>query len=1002
MAPAYDLLIVTDATASMGTYLQSLRKSIPEILAVSTLSGAFERLGVISYKDYCDEPDIVAWSGWNSPDLVDFVEKLQASGGGDYPEAAKSALIRALQEVKRGGSKNTLVLWYADAPPHHPSIRSHVNDTKEIKAFPEGSTDWVKLSFLAHKLNFTVFSFVPTSMDNAYSAFYVLLSQLTGGLCVASEISSSGDISRLTLEIVLQWMGQGADVDARLTAAGVTFSRFDTSPQDVQSRPTNENDGSLGFLPPSLTAKAGTPLRAVTRSPLRAADIPIGPLASEQLNLSQRFKDPSQTAFREQVYTSLHKVIDLNVHALTYNAVFGQLWRAVCSQPPSEEQSALLNAFSSKVGSVNDATQKKGLQDWLEESYDATGQIEDIIARAPPGSPEVYLDLDTDVELTRVELLEVSRSCYSALLKKLATIFTHLKIVEPGLKLAPGQRTLPLSLFPVNFFRVLPHLVVPGTLYPARAASLTAVLSLITSVPFLKEPAIELLTPLKGTWINLEVPENLSFDCAKFLLSAPDGVVLTKKEKKIYAAMRRYKMIELNLESTLHLQVPWTPEKTREVGDQKIECQQCHIRRSITLMSGTRKNICGLCIDEGTPALFPDQGDMYSSWVECAMKNCRAQYVVEDVKGLRVRPKCYYCRNKKPCPWLECTRCANRIIVPEPYRTKGKYLCPACDNPNTKIATVVNCETTPSSLNTENGLSWLGLTENKDILQGKSAFKLITAHGTAIFDFAVPQKGTQLTVNSKKAHNPEEALAQVMRWVGSGEVELGTCALCFDETTKNKLLPACGRKGCAQKADTNCLREWYSKSEPGKLLNVMQLACPFCRRRPDHRTLSRYNPQAMALGGLKEALEDRQYYYAWCIECGFAKQAYERVCCNEGRLPPLRGFRCQECIQLSEARIVEIQNAEEAEAQALGQQYVFRKELRKVKPIRITKCPSCNTPVEKIDGCNHITCTCGQHFCHVCGAGERWWSPDDCYGHMSKAHGGIYEHEMTEEDDEDE
>jgi hypothetical protein len=113
----------------------------------------------------------------------------------------------------------------------------------------------------------------------------------------------------------------------------------------------------------------------------------------------------------------------------------------------------------------------------------------------------------------------------------------------------------------------------------------------------------------------------------------------------------------------------------------------------------------------------------------------------------------------------------------------------------------------------------------------------------------------------------------------------------------------------------------------------MQLACPFCRRKPDHHTLSRYNPRAMALGGLKDALEDRRYYYAWCIECGFAKQAYERVCCNDGRLPPVRGFRCQECIQISERRVAELQAAEEAEMRVLGAQYAFRKDFRKTEPI---------------------------------------------------------------------
>jgi len=153
-----------------------------------------------------------------------------------------------------------------------------------------------------------------------------------------------------------------------------------------------------------------------------------------------------------------------------------------------------------------------------------------------------------------------------------------LQLVEPDVKLAPNQRSIPLSLPPRDLFRILPHLVVPGTLYPPRAASLTGILSLITAVPFLREPAIALLAPIKGTWLDLEVPENLSFDCARFLLSAPDGLVLAAQEKRVYEAMRRYKLIELNLDSTIELHVPWTPQKTRGVGDRKIQCKKCLIR----------------------------------------------------------------------------------------------------------------------------------------------------------------------------------------------------------------------------------------------------------------------------------------------------------------------------------------------------------------------------------------------------------------------------------------
>jgi hypothetical protein len=191
-------------------------------------------------------------------------------------------------------------------------------------------------------------------------------------------------------------------------------------------------------------------------------------------------------------------------------------------------------------------------------------------------------------------------------------------LVESSITLAPRQRTIPLTLPPRDFFRILPHLIVPGTLYPARAATLTAIIALIVAVPFLKEPAIELLATVKGKWLDMQVPENISFDCARFLLSAPEGAVLTAKEKRVYGSMQRYKLIELNLDAPLFVNVPWTPQKTRGAGDVKVQCKKCLIRylglissrtdfissfrsRSITIMSHVHADLCGICVTGHVP-----------------------------------------------------------------------------------------------------------------------------------------------------------------------------------------------------------------------------------------------------------------------------------------------------------------------------------------------------------------------------------------------------------------
>uniref|UniRef100_D8PV29 RBR-type E3 ubiquitin transferase n=1 Tax=Schizophyllum commune (strain H4-8 / FGSC 9210) TaxID=578458 RepID=D8PV29_SCHCM len=52
------------------------------------------------------------------------------------------------------------------------------------------------------------------------------------------------------------------------------------------------------------------------------------------------------------------------------------------------------------------------------------------------------------------------------------------------------------------------------------------------------------------------------------------------------------------------------------------------------------------------------------------------------------------------------------------------------------------------------------------------------------------------------------------------------------------------------------------------------------------------------------------------------------------------------------------------------------------------RCPSCQVLVEKTEGCNHISCRCGAHFCWRC---TRVFPRDEIYNHMTEAHGGIYE-----------
>jgi hypothetical protein len=52
----------------------------------------------------------------------------------------------------------------------------------------------------------------------------------------------------------------------------------------------------------------------------------------------------------------------------------------------------------------------------------------------------------------------------------------------------------------------------------------------------------------------------------------------------------------------------------------------------------------------------------------------------------------------------------------------------------------------------------------------------------------------------------------------------------------------------------------------------------------------------------------------------------------------------------------------------------------------VKKCPSCHVWIEKVAGCNHMSCKCGAHICWRC---MGIFDQDDIYAHMNEVHGGY-------------
>jgi Mg-chelatase subunit ChlD len=117
-----DLVFLIDATGSMDDEIAKLKTTLRTIAdQVARLPSRPDTcFGLVAYRDRTD--DFVVRRHDFTNDLNAFqavLDKLQAAGGGDYPEAMNEALNETVHKLSwRGNGTTRLVVLLADAPPH--------------------------------------------------------------------------------------------------------------------------------------------------------------------------------------------------------------------------------------------------------------------------------------------------------------------------------------------------------------------------------------------------------------------------------------------------------------------------------------------------------------------------------------------------------------------------------------------------------------------------------------------------------------------------------------------------------------------------------------------------------------------------------------------------------------------------------------------------------------------------------------------------------------------
>jgi hypothetical protein len=475
--------------------LLALQKALPELLAIASVTGTFNRIGVLSYKDYIPrlpgtphnahpipQPEVVAWSGWNRRQLGEWVKNIQAEGGADYPEAAKSALIKALEIIGQPVVTNpprstepkptTIVLWYTDAPPHHKFNPGSPNRLIEIEAHRGTSTDWVHLCKSAGAAGMQVYPILPT-MDSTELSFYVMLAGITGGKCLMrqdddQQVFGGGDeirqLVKTTAQVALGLVGCSVHEGLTDTKVQVASNEVPLVPFALE-RLTNEDEGSNGYLPAmdKRSAKV-TSLPRIVWSPWRPSILSqndeaghtklllgpgfegFGPDFDEDV-FDRRYADPQEEEYREKTRVALRNVVESNVMALTYNPIFAQLWRAsesdlnpnlsltnkyntVCKEETNNTRESLLTLFKHQVDKLKNPEYREEMNKWVDINYDASIEIQKLKDKRTSSNIDKFRLHQEHMELGigRSDLLELTTNCSPKVLRKLGDMLRFVEV----------------------------------------------------------------------------------------------------------------------------------------------------------------------------------------------------------------------------------------------------------------------------------------------------------------------------------------------------------------------------------------------------------------------------------------------------------------------------------------------------------------------------------------------------------------------------------------------
>ncbi|RQM10481.1 hypothetical protein B5M09_009425, partial [Aphanomyces astaci] len=357
-----------------------------------------------------------------------------------------------------------------------------------------------------------------------------------------------------------------------------------------------------------------------------------------------------------------------NVLAVTYNPIFGKLWRLCCRQRLDPRLDDLTAKLSQCVPTLTGGA-KVQVSQWLEESYNDSQRIRDAIANAAPLGPCFTLDIG-HLSMSKASIRSLARAPQPGVLEGVQNILARLQYHQSPPVYSDKEDDdlmyLPQSHSNEYLFSFLPHLMFPCTTLSQRGVAL--------------------------------FPEIFSAEFVQLLYRGQ--AYLTPFEQQVYRQLFVVHRLRLAATKDVDVVVGYTPQKDSLWPDRKARCHTCGYDTSLSLM--VSPTLCAMCVTYGDDAPTLQANTVVSGneshIVSC--HDCHGIYAVLQVAQLGTAAKCWFCRTNNisplpPPPKISCSGCLNQFIDPAGlYRANGSpsngWLCPVCTDAPVRATTTTS------------------------------------------------------------------------------------------------------------------------------------------------------------------------------------------------------------------------------------------------------------------------------------------------------------------------